>query len=156
MLIVSGRISMKIAESINPAPRATRYLRKRSPNRCAPDLISSSPPTRFASAASVPNRSSPANPPRMSSIQLRFNLALLTGQRGAQLYLMNSELAISLRQWQTFGEQDKSRFGSVSGGNGKKLCFLMFFFLTAEGHQRTIARVGWSKVVGSGSNLVAK
>jgi hypothetical protein len=59
MATVSGTISIKIAASMNPAPRATRYLRRRSFRRCAPEDASISPPTRLATAASVPKTRSP-------------------------------------------------------------------------------------------------
>src|ERR1041385_3081497 len=56
MPTVSGRISINIAASMKPAPSATRYFRKRSPRRWAPDWIRTSPPRTFAAAASKPNR----------------------------------------------------------------------------------------------------
>jgi hypothetical protein len=56
MLTLSGRISMKIAASMKPAPRATRYFKNRSPQRWIPDFTSTRPPNTLAPAASKPKR----------------------------------------------------------------------------------------------------
>jgi hypothetical protein len=77
--------------------------------------------------------------------------------RGAQLYLMSEELAIKLRhRVADIRRTDKRQLNGPVGCKAKKVALPLFLFLTAKWYRRTIARVGWSKVVGSGSNLVAK
>jgi hypothetical protein len=146
---------------MKPAPSATRYLRKRSPNRCAPDLISTNPPSRFAPAASKPNRRSPTNPPCSRFIQLLSRQKMLSISMAGQ-YTSQAHDCL-LRSFRKFAKSRRhiAKGRRVANANStaydqiaKNLRILMSFLLTPKMLERSI-RLGWSKVVGSGSNLVA-